>query len=486
MRSSKRLTRALVAAALLALSAGTAFSQPEAPAAPKPAPAAKKDAPAAKPKKGAATEAGPKEKADPTSAAPVAVDRESAGEEESKAGKKRRERDANTCVTCHLSLPDRKLRQVAEQYMQSVHKDERIGCIACHKGTSTDPTVQAHDRSAGFVVRPTHEQMAALCGGCHEDPVFVRRFNAQLPVDQRKLYELSRHGKLALAGDAASPSCTDCHGVHDILPVASPNALSNRRRVVELCKNCHSDKKRMQPYGLATDQAVKWQKSVHGKAFDDGSDVAPTCTGCHSPHAGTLPGTASSAALCDRCHADERDLVLKSPHSRAFRRLGLGECVPCHGDHAVTHTSWLAGTSADSACMKCHERDDKPKKVAEEVARILRSVNDEEHRATVDVAEARASGLYVPDAAFAIDRLRTAKVRLITRAHTLDLNLITEEVAVVNPIATEARTIVARARRERQLERRGYFIALGVAGLLFILLVAKAIELGRRRGRTEA
>ena len=48
MRSSKRLTRALVAAALLALSAGTAFSQPEAPAAPKAAPAAKKEPPAAK------------------------------------------------------------------------------------------------------------------------------------------------------------------------------------------------------------------------------------------------------------------------------------------------------------------------------------------------------------------------------------------------------------------------------------------------------
>lgn len=484
MRSSSRSLLALAALALFGLGPGSAAAQPEptAPAAP-PAAAAKKD-PA--PAKAAAGKNAPL----PTEAdakpgeRPVTADQETAGEEEGK--KTRRERDANTCATCHLSLPDRKLRVVAEQYLGSVHKDERIGCIACHKGVSTDPTVQAHDRSAGFVVRPTHEQIDALCGGCHEDPVFVRRFNARLPVDQKKLYELSRHGKLAIAGDANSPTCTDCHGVHDITPVASPATLANRRRVVDLCAKCHADKKLMQPYGLATDQETKWRKSVHGKAFEAGSETAPTCTGCHSPHAGTLPGTAITAALCDRCHADERDLVLKSPHARAFRKLGLGECVPCHGDHGVVHTSWLAGTAADSACMKCHSRDEKPRKVAEEIARVLKDVDDDEHRASVDVELAKKSGLYVPDATFALDRLRTAKLRLTSRVHTLDLNAINEEIAAVKPIAAEARDIVEKARRERQIERRGYFAALAVAALLFILLVAKSFELSRRRGRSGA
>jgi hypothetical protein len=136
--------------------------------------------------------------------------------------------------------------------------------------------------------------------------------------------------------------------------------------------------------------------------------------------------------------------------------------------------------------MRCHSRDEKPRKVAAEVARLLQDVNDDEHAVSVEVSDARASGLYVPDAAFALDRLKTAKTRLIARMHTLDLNSINEDVATVKPIAAEARDIVAKARRERQLERRGYYAALAVSALLFILLVVKAMELARRRGRSGA
>ena len=77
---------------------------------------------------------------------------------------KRPERDANTCLTCHLSLSDKKLRTVAEQYQESVHRDERIGCAGCHKGNPTDPTAQAHDLSRGFIAHPRHDQIAAICG----------------------------------------------------------------------------------------------------------------------------------------------------------------------------------------------------------------------------------------------------------------------------------------------------------------------------------
>ncbi|MBI2391694.1 MAG: cytochrome c3 family protein [Deltaproteobacteria bacterium] len=399
---------------------------------------------------------------------------------------KRPERDANTCFTCHLSLPDAKLRKAAEEFSHSVHKDERIGCVACHKGNASDPTVQAHDKTTGFIVRPTHAQVAALCGGCHEDPTFVRRFNARLGVDQRKLFELSRHGKMAAAGDAASPTCTNCHGVHGILAVSSPNAEVNRRRVRDLCAKCHGNVETMKPYGLAATQPVAWSKSVHGKAFHEGSEQAPTCTGCHSPHAGTLPGTASVAALCDRCHQDERELFLKSPHSRAFRKLGLADCVPCHGDHDVTRTSWLAGMTPDSACAKCHSKDDKPKKVAEDIAVLLEDVQKAEHAAAVDLAEAKTAGLLVPDASFAVDRLRTAKIRLITTVHTLDMQQLGDDANAAKMIAQEARDLLTKARRDRQVERRGYFVAIGLASLLLTLLVAKSIQLARRRRRGES
>lgn len=420
----------------------------------------------------------------PAGAAPAAKQEEADGGANADAKKKRPERDTNTCLTCHLTLTDTKLRVVAEEYESSVHRDERIGCVACHKGNPTDPTVQSHDKTTGFIVRPTHQQISAICGGCHEDPTFVRRFNARIGTDQRKMYDLSRHGKIAGAGDEKSPTCTNCHGSHSILPVDSPNASVNRRQVRELCSKCHADKDYMLPYGLQATQADKWAKSVHGKAFAEGHEKSPTCTGCHSPHAGTLPGTASVAALCDRCHQDERDLFLKSPHSRAFRKLGLADCVPCHGDHDVARTSWLAGMAPDSSCSKCHANDEKPKKVAEEVARILNEIEAEEHSVSVAIAEARSAGLLVPDASFALDRLRTSKIRLIATVHTLDVRQLTEDANAARSVAAEARDILARARRDRQVERRGYFAAIGVASLLFVLLVLKALELARRRRRS--
>lgn len=395
--------------------------------------------------------------------------------------KKRPERDANTCVTCHLTLSDTKLRVVAEQYAQSVHRDERIGCVACHKGNPLDPTVQAHDKATGFIVRPSHQQMVNLCGGCHEDPTFVRRFNARLGVDQKRLFELSRHGKIAAAGDAHSPTCSDCHGTHDIQPVASPAAAVNRRRVVELCSRCHADREYMLPYGISGTEPEKWKKSVHGKAFAAGNESAPTCTGCHSPHAGTLPGTASVSALCDRCHQDERELFLKSPHARAFRKLGLPDCVPCHGDHDVAKTSWLAGMTPDSACSTCHSQDQRPREVAQQVAQLLGDIENDEHGVKVAIDDARKEGLFMPSAQFALDRLHTARVRLIATVHTLDVPRLQDDAAQAKAIATEGHDLVKAAQRERALERRGYYVAVALASLLFVLLVLKAAQVARRR-----
>lgn len=398
--------------------------------------------------------------------------------------RKRPERDANTCLTCHLTLTDKKLRAAAEEYARSVHKDERIGCVACHRGNPLDPTVQSHDKQTGFVVRPSHQQLAQVCGGCHEDPTFVRRFNAGLSVDQKRLFELSRHGKLAGAGDTHAPSCATCHGVHDIQPVEAPAAAANRRRVVELCAGCHGDADAMKPYGLGARQTEQWRRSVHGRAFADGHPSAPTCTGCHSPHAGTLPGTATVAALCDRCHQDERELFLRSPHARAFRRLGLADCVPCHGDHDIAKTSWLAGMAPDSSCSTCHAEDERPREVAAQVAALLGGVQQAEHDVRVAVDAARADGLAMPGANFALDRLRTARVRLVATVHTLDVPRLEEDAAQAKAIAAEAQGLVEAGRRERALERRGYYAAIALASLLFVLLVLKAAQVARRGSRS--
>ncbi len=392
--------------------------------------------------------------------------------------------DANTCLACHLTLSEARLSAVAKEYQTSVHRDERIGCAGCHGGTPTDPTVRAHDAAASFVARPARHAIAELCGGCHSDPVFVRRFNARLPVDQKRLFELSVHGRLSSGSDPKAPTCSDCHGAHGVLPVDASDSPVNSAHVVELCARCHADRKYMQSYGTPTDQVEAWRASSHGMAARAGNSRAPTCTGCHSPHAGTLE-TFSAAALCGRCHEEQRRLFMASPHAKPFRRLGLAECIPCHGDHDVASTSWLMGMSPEAACSRCHRKNERGGRVAIEIAQHLRTLDSREHRVRAGLANAGRDGLFAPDAELALARVRSGRLELAAKVHDLDLEHLGSAGERLGELTKHAERAIDASRRARVVEMRGYYAAIFVCALLCALLVVKAIRLSRERAGRE-
>jgi predicted CXXCH cytochrome family protein len=389
---------------------------------------------------------------------------------------------SNTCASCHATLSEPRLRAPVKEYRGSVHRDDRVGCVGCHKGDPRDPTVGAHARSTGFTPRPTNAEVPGICGGCHSDASFMRHMNARLPVGQAALFGLSLHGKLTAAGDPQAPSCASCHGKHEVLPPSSPRSPVNRANIAKLCGGCHADPARMGKHTLPTDQVAKWEKSVHGQAFLKGNPSAPTCTGCHGAHAATPPEASSVARACGRCHEDEMKYFEQSPHAKSFRKRGLAECAACHGNHDVAPpTALLVGTTPDASCMKCHSQDDKPRKVAEETAGLLRGARARADEARVAVARAREAGLHVAGASFALDRVATAELELRGVVHTLDPTRLEGPIAAVDLAVAEARGLVAEAERVRKLERRGYYVALALAGLLFVSLGLKSRELDRRR-----
>jgi hypothetical protein len=119
--------------------------------------------------------------------------------------------------------------------------------------------------------------------------------------------------------------------------------------------------------------------------------------------------------------------------------------------------------------------------VAEDIAALLRGARDRASAARAEVAVASDRGIHVAGASYALDEVTTAELRVRGVVHTLDPARVGERVAAVEAAAGEVTRLVAAAERIRRVERRGYYLALGLAGLLLVTLTLKALQLRRRR-----
>ncbi len=193
---------------------------------------------------------------------------------------------------------------------------------------------------------------------------------------QRDEFASSAHGQAGL-------SCMDCHGgnpnIEDEKAHATADfkkAPTNKREIAELCARCHSDVRRMNPYGLPTDQLAQYKTSKHGEQlFEHNDQKVAVCTDCHgvhdimkskSPQSRTNP--LKIPETCGRCHGDAKlmDLYhLPSDVVKQYRSsyhaamlfekgdLSAPTCITCHGNHGAMPP----GTrEVRQVCGKCHVR----------------------------------------------------------------------------------------------------------------------------------
>jgi cytochrome b subunit of formate dehydrogenase len=245
------------------------------------------------------------------------------------------------CSACHADA--------AAAYAKSVHATARgngmpdaATCRSCHGhghrvALGSDP---------GSPVAKRH--LADTCGACHANPEFLARHRIPFarPVEA---YRLSVHGRAVASGEEAAPSCSDCHGSHDVVAGRSPGSPIARESVASTCGACHSEIQET------------WAGSIHGQATARGAEAAPVCTDCHGEHAILGKGESDSpvhrtrvaAVTCGRCHADERlaaryNLPLDrvrtfadSFHGLALRggEQTVANCASCHGVHDILPSS---------------------------------------------------------------------------------------------------------------------------------------------------
>lgn len=255
------------------------------------------------------------------------------------------------------------------QYKDSIH-----GRLASHAGGEDVAHCQdchgGHDvvKCTDPVTKQPQCDPCQGCSKCHENEALVVKHNIhkQHPCLQ---WQLSVHGTpRSIDGKMkVSATCTDCHGVHSIQGMGTPN-LSVRQP--QNCGKCHAK------------ELAEYLDSIHGKkAMIDKDPEAPLCVDCHGEHDILAPGIAGSKVntlnipdTCSSCHArpslmkkygiepDKIPTFINSFHGIALQLndKAAATCASCHGHHLVLPASdpkstvYSANLQKTCGQLNCH------------------------------------------------------------------------------------------------------------------------------------
>ncbi|RLB69277.1 MAG: cytochrome C, partial [Deltaproteobacteria bacterium] len=193
-------------------------------------------------------------------------------------------------------------KEVAKQYAQSVHADNDVGCTDCH--------ANIHEMKS-FGGDKT--KVIQMCSGCHDNEDYLQ----------------SVHGKGLMAGNPDSPSCSDCHGLHNIKEmhvddIHSATALEARKFHTDACQKCHADEEMMERNKVYTMAVETYEEGYHGKVERlGGATYVAGCADCHTAHKQLPPDDPESSIskqglieTCSQCHPKaNKNFVQYIPHA---------------------------------------------------------------------------------------------------------------------------------------------------------------------------
>jgi cytochrome b subunit of formate dehydrogenase len=234
-----------------------------------------------------------------------------------------------------------KLFVPADALIGSVH--ENLSCVDCHKGYFEEVPHGIKDKP-----------LKLDCAGCHADvyDVFIKG---------------DVHGVSYLKGNPRAAYCNNCHGGHNILPIASPDSRMAKLHQADTCGNCHGQEKlNLEDNITKRNLIIRFKDSVHFRAIKEGKNGA-SCTDCHHHH-NILSSAAPTSTVnrttimnvCQKCHPNEVKTYNDGPHGRTLQHgnFDVPNCTTCHGDHDMASLRTRVGDAkqwaATQVCIWCH------------------------------------------------------------------------------------------------------------------------------------
>ncbi len=256
------------------------------------------------------------------------------------------------CADCHADE--------TAVYEKSIHgvshalgASRAARCSDCH-GTHDILPVSDH-RSPVYKLN-----LPKTCATCHSNPGITEEYKMRFP-EAASHYMDSIHGQALLKlGLIVAPSCTDCHGAHNILRTVDRDSPINHANISKTCGTCH-----------VTVEEI-YNASVHGQLLTKEGTTGPVCTDCHSAHEIEQPLNGhfkmASDLRCGRCHQDRLTHYRETYHGKAMA-LGkpnvapeVAACYDCHGHHDVLPPSdpksRLSRQNIVHTCQTCHPKAD--------------------------------------------------------------------------------------------------------------------------------
>jgi predicted CXXCH cytochrome family protein len=387
---------------------------------------------------------------------------------------------ADECINCHKELDD-ELKTPAEAFQMDIHQEYGLNCASCHGGDPDEEDIEAA-KNKTFRGIPPKDKIPELCGSCHSDSLYMRRFNPSLRVDQLELYRTSQHGLRLKGGDHKVAVCTDCHGVHGILQSSQPKSKIFPWNIPDTCGKCHANPEYMKEYGISVSPVSDYKESVHAHALYEKKDLsAPVCNDCHGNHGALPPEVSSIAYVCRQCHPSAGELFSQSPHKTAFDELEIAECEACHGNHKIlSPTDDMLGTGEGAVCIECHDTGSEAYGIASSIKQDLESFKAEMQSVENKLELADKQGVEVSEIKFRLQEAHTALIQVRNLIHSLSLERIEEKINEGETVISEVSKAGDAALREARFRKRGLIVATAFIFLLAIALLLKIRQIEKK------
>lgn len=245
-----------------------------------------------------------------------------------------------SCVDCHTNINEYPHPDVQEPSIQDLSVALNGSCKDCHEEQFSNVQDSIHQKAMD-----EGNQNAPLCSDCHNPHTQGRiigteskqlTISARLHVpetcahchsDKYEQYKASVHGKaLTEEGNLDVPTCTDCHGVHNI---QDPTTASFRNSTPALCADCHTNPAIMDKYGISTKVLDTYVADFHGTTV--------------KLFAEQFPDQPTNKAVCTDCHGVHDISKVDNPQTGiALRENLLGKCQRCHPNATANFPgAWL-------------------------------------------------------------------------------------------------------------------------------------------------